>query len=151
MDGVIIERAQISDAQDIFGIECACFSDAWSLSAICSHLEGTHTRTFIARDGEGRALGYISTLLLPPEAEIYRVAALPEQRRRKIGSRLLEAFISDAEKEGCESLFLEVRESNTAAKGLYFSHGFSEVGQRKNYYKDPKEDALILAKNIERV
>ena len=150
-NGIFAERATLSDIKDIASIESACFEDAWSESAIGSHLESACTLTLVARDGEGHTLGYISASLLSPEAEIYRVATLPEHRRRRIGSLLLAAFIDTCEKEGCEHLFLEVRESNTAAKALYFSHGFCEIGRRKNYYKNPKEDALILAKDIERV
>ena len=150
-NGIFIERARLSDAQDIEKIEQSCFEDAWSLSAISSHLESDYTLTLVARDREGHALGYISASLLSPEAEIYRVATLSEHRRRGIGSLLLREFIAESERDSCEHLFLEVRASNTAAKALYFSHGFRETGLRKNYYKNPKEDALILAKDIERV
>ena len=150
-NGIFAEPATLSDVKDIAKIERVCFEDAWSEGAIGSHLESDYTLTLVVRDREGHALGYISASLLPPEAEIYRVATLPEHRRRKIGSLLLRAFISECEKVCCEHLFLEVRESNTAAKALYFSHGFRATGLRKNYYKNPKEDALILAKDIERV
>ena len=150
-NGIFTERAGLSDIKDVAAIERACFEDAWSESAIGSHLESDCTLTLVTRDGEGHILGYISASLLPPEAEIYRVATLPEYRRRGIGSLLLTAFIDTCEKADCEHLFLEVRASNTAAKALYFSHGFCEIGQRRNYYKNPKEDALILAKDIERV
>lgn len=147
---IFIESAVLSDAPAIAKAERACFDDAWSETAVLSHVQAKHTRTLVAKDEHGQLLGYISASLFAPEAEIYRVATMPTHRRCKIGSHLLRAFIDEAEKEGCESLFLEVRASNTAAKELYFSHGFVEIGQRKNYYNNPKEDALILQRKSER-
>ena len=147
---IFIDRAQLSDSPEIARIERSCFDDAWSEASVLSHLEAKHALTLVAKDEDGQLLGYISASLLAPEAEIYRVATLPMHRRCKIGSRLLRAFIEEAEKEGCETLFLEVRASNTAAKALYFSHGFRMLTQRKNYYKNPKEDALILQRESER-
>jgi ribosomal-protein-alanine N-acetyltransferase len=78
------------------------------------------------------------------EWEIENIAVLPEARRRGLGSRLLNEFLARVESDSETSVYLEVRESNRAALGLYQKWGFSEAGRRKKYYLNPQEDALIL-------
>ena len=78
------------------------------------------------------------------EAEILRIAVDPDKRRRHIGSELLEEMLDYGDNEGYISFFLEVRQSNAAARGLYEESGFELIGRRVDYYKDPVEDALIM-------
>jgi ribosomal-protein-alanine N-acetyltransferase len=84
--------------------------------------------------------------LIAPEAEIYRVAVRSDKRRRGIGYRLLDYAIKSERGHGLESVFLEVRESNVPARNLYRSYGFVEIGERKRYYHDPVESAIVMFK-----
>ena len=81
-----------------------------------------------------------------PEGEIYRIATKNEYRKRGIAYRLLDFALKTARGAGLESVFLEVRESNVAARNLYRAYGFSEIGVRKNYYKEPTENAVLMMK-----
>ena len=82
--------------------------------------------------------------------EIYRIAVLPDYRRRGVAYRLLSYALKTERGRGLECVFLEVREGNLAARGLYRSYGFSEYGKRKNYYKNPTEDAVVMVLNHEK-
>ena len=141
---VYISKTQTNELADIANAEQLCFSDAWSENALLSQLNSDYALTLTARNEGGNTLGYISGGITPPEAEIFRVATLPENRRCGVGREMLSAFISEAKALGCDRFFIEVRESNIPARALYRSFGFAETGKRKNYYKKPNEDAILL-------
>ena len=82
------------------------------------------------------------------QAHINNLAVRPELRGQGLGSQMLEAIVVEAQRLGAESLTLEVRRSNIAAQRLYLRAGFQEAGVRKNYYTQPVEDALILARSL---
>ena len=100
---------------------------------------------FSAVDGD-RLIAYVTGRIIAPEGEIYRVAVDPEYRQRGIGYRLLDYAMRTSRGDGLETTFLEVRVSNIAARNLYTAYGFREVSIRKNYYKNPTEDAVIMLK-----
>jgi ribosomal-protein-alanine N-acetyltransferase len=89
-------------------------------------------------------VGYVVAWVVADEAEIANLAVTQERRRSGIGRRLLEAAASEAEVAGARMVYLEVRESNAAARALYGSGGFTLVGRRSRYYRNPSEDALVL-------
>ncbi|HLJ86243.1 MAG TPA: ribosomal protein S18-alanine N-acetyltransferase [Candidatus Angelobacter sp.] len=91
-----------------------------------------------------RLLGFLAGRECAGDWEIENVAVLRTKRRRGLGSRLLCEFLNFARRRGCNSIFLEVRESNTAARALYEKWRFAESGRRKGYYQNPQEDALLL-------
>jgi len=76
--------------------------------------------------------------------EVLNLAVAPEFRRRGMGEALLEAGLAAFRRSRVDEVFLEVRESNTSARALYTRYGFRPVGQRSAYYRNPKEDALVL-------
>ena len=93
-------------------------------------------------------MGYIGIKAVIDEGYITNVAVIPEKRGQGIAKKLLsELFLKLSENAG-EIVRLEVRRSNENAKGLYKKMGFSEIAVRKNYYADPREDALIYEKNL---
>ena len=82
------------------------------------------------------------------EAEIANLAVADDERGQGVGAALLDAVLQAAEARGSASIYLEVRESNSVARRLYGSRGFSAVGRRRGYYRRPSEDALILSKSV---
>ena len=141
-----IRRSNPNDATAISDIEDICFPDAWERKDILSYITGEGGMCFTALE-DGRPIGYIIGRLIAPEAEIYRIAVHPDYRRRGVGYRLLSYALKTERGRGLECTFLEVREGNLAARSLYASYGFSEIGKRKNYYKDPTEDAVVMMMN----
>ncbi len=94
-------------------------------------------------------IGWCCIRYLAPEAELLKITILPRFRNSGYGSYLLAEAIERSRENGCRQLFLEVRQNNVEAQIFYRSKGFHQVGLRKNYYHDPQEDALILAKRFD--
>src|SRR5579864_2765392 len=87
-------------------------------------------------------LGFLIAHHLAPEWELENLVVAPEARRKGLGKRLLNALLRAARETKC-SVFLEVRESNVAARDLYESAGFKQTGRRPAYYTSPSEDAIL--------
>ena len=138
-----IRRALPADASEISLLESEIFSDPWSERDIVGTISTEGSMCFCAIS-DGKISAYIIGRLIPPEGEIYRIATAPEKRRRGIASRLLSYAVKTERGRGLECLFLEVREKNLPARELYKEHGFLEIGLRKNYYKDPTDNAVIM-------
>lgn len=143
MESIEIRMAEHGDLTALVALEAACFPDAWGREAILAQLSGNTGISLIAERG-GAAVGYLFGLCLPPEGELYRIATLPAVRRTGIGSEILQRFLDILDQRLTNVCFLEVRESNHAARALYERLGFSQVGRRRGYYKNPREDALVM-------
>ena len=139
----VVRTATDADLALLVSLEERSFAVPWREAALRGHLEAPHTLSLLLFDGDA-PVGYLLAGFLPPEGELYRVAVLPEARRRGYGRCLLETFFREAEKRDVYSRFLEVRESNEAAIALYRSVGFREIFLRENYYRDPTEAALVM-------
>jgi ribosomal-protein-alanine N-acetyltransferase len=129
-------------------LEKRCFSDPWSENSIRSELTGRLSLWVVALDGDTVA-GYIGSQSVLGESDMMNVAVAPEYRRRGIAQALILELIRRLSQQGNRSLMLEVRASNIPAITLYHKLGFAQVGRRPNYYRNPKEDALILRKEWE--
>ncbi len=138
-------KAGASDAPSIARAEEEIFSAPWTLRDVSDILVTEGGMCYVALDG-GRVIGYVLGRIIPPEGELYRVAVLPSYRRRGIGYRLLDFAVKSSKSRGLEILFLEVRRQNTAAKALYRAYGFRDVSVRKNYYRDPPDDAIVMVR-----
>ena len=144
-----IRKARPCDATAIAKAEIEIFSDPWSerdITAVISN-EGSMCYSAIK---DGKLVAYVIGRIIAPEGEIYRIATLPEFRQRGIAYRLLDYAVKTERGAGLESLFLEVREQNAPARALYTSYGFREVGFRKNYYKNPDDNAVIMLLSSEK-
>lgn len=101
-------------------------------------------RLVMAIEENSTILGFIVGRGAAGEWEIENIAVTGAARRRGLGSRLLGEFLHHIQSNGAAEIFLEVRESNHAARKLYEKWAFTEAGRRKAYYQDPEEDAIIL-------
>ena len=126
-------------------LEKMCFSDPWSEQSVASELDNILALWYVALDDD-RVVGYIGSQTVCGETDVMNIAVHPDYRRRGIGQILIEELIREISNLGSISLTLEVRASNAPALALYEKMGFAQVGLRKNYYRNPKEDALILRK-----
>ena len=108
-------------------------------------------RKFCVRVSEekGAVCGLVAFRMVSDEAEILNLAVNSKQRRQGIGSRLLETMIEACKAAGVNKIFLEVRESNGGARKFYSRMGFKEDGRRRQYYREPAEDALVLVRTVE--
>jgi ribosomal-protein-alanine N-acetyltransferase len=95
-------------------------------------------------EGDGRVTGFIIGRQMADEAEVLNVAVAPLVRRKGQGGALLKAALDEFRAHGASRVYLEVRESNLAARAFYTKHGFSQAGKRLNYYRKPEEAAIVL-------
>ena len=142
-----MEIVKMTDAHvaSIAEIEKLCFSDPWSERSIASELTNRLSLWLVALDGD-RVTGYIGSQSVLDGADMMNVAVHPDYRRQGIGKGLVEQLIAALQKTQVQFLMLEVRASNAPAIALYTQLGFAEVGRRKNYYRHPREDAIIMRK-----
>lgn len=146
---VALRRPTILDLDAVAAIERASFADPWSTSEFASVLEVEHTIFLVAEDRQGSGIaGYVIAMAVLDQAEILNVAVAPEHRGAGLGGGMLDAALLEVERRGAESVFLEVRVSNTPARALYSSRGFVEISRRKNYYRTPVEDALVMQRAV---
>jgi ribosomal-protein-alanine N-acetyltransferase len=148
---VTIRAARAADLLRIATIEQESFSDPWTYDALATAMALPHVRFLVAEEGggaAGRLLGYVVALVMGDEGEIADLAVDPVARRHGIGAMLLARMEDDVTRAGVRTLFLEVRESNGAALGLYGARGFQPVGRRRAYYRVPVEDALVLKREL---
>ena len=126
-------------------IECESFSAPWTDVSIKHEITDVNSICIVALENE-TVVGHAYMRQIFDEGHINNLAVKISQRRRGIGSMLVEGLISAAHKRGITALTLEVRVSNTAAISLYEKHGFKPEGLRKNYYTNPSEDGIVMWK-----
>ncbi len=125
-------------------LEKECFSEPWSAEAVSeSAAEGV--MFFVFEEG-GNIVGYAGLQTALDEGYITNVAVSQNHRRQGIGKALLDALDKKADNLLLSFISLEVRESNTAAIALYASCGYENAGVRKDFYRDPRENAIIMTK-----
>ncbi len=147
MTDVALRRAAPADLDAIVALEAAGFADgAWSAASVGGALADPHGLSLVAI-GEDGVVGVILGQVLFERAELLRVTVPPTLRRAGLGRRLLRAFAAACAEAGAEDLWLEVRESNAAARGLYESEGFALAHRRRGYYGG-EEDALLYLRAL---
>lgn len=128
-------------------LEKLCFRDPWSEKSVASELNNPLSLWLVALE-DGGVVGYVGSQTVMDETDMMNVAVHPDHRRKGIGQQLIDELVRRLEKQGSVSLTLEVRASNEPAKQMYEKLGFAIAGRRPNYYRNPKEDALILRKML---
>ena len=145
---MILETMHAAHVTQIAQLEKICFSDPWSERSIASELDNNLAFWLVAVEGETVA-GYIGSQTVMEETDMMNVAVHPDFRRQGIAEALVNGLVEHLKAMGSRCLTLEVRASNAPAIALYEKLGFTEIGRRKNYYRNPREDALILRKEWE--
>jgi ribosomal-protein-alanine N-acetyltransferase len=131
----------------VAALEKLCFADPWSENSVAAELEHDYSLWVVALE-EDTVVGYVGAQISFEEADMMNVAVHPDHRRKGIAESVIDALIAQLKERGCAGLSLEVRASNIPAITLYEKMGFTQVGLRRNYYRNPKEDALILRKTL---
>ena len=119
----------------------------WSLAAFTDTVEKDNYRYIVAEE-EGEILGYCGFIYVLDEAEIPNVCVKETARQQGVGTKIMQRLLEEAKQLGITVLYLEVRKSNTAARRLYESLGFTMNGIRKNFYERPTEDAVLMSKTL---
>ncbi len=140
---VVLRTASTRDLPGIAAIERASFDDAWTELMFVAHLR-QRTDTFVVAALDGRVVGYCIARCVADTGEVLNIAVDPTCRRSGLGAMLLDFALSHLAACAAREVWLEVRESNIAARALYASRGFAAAGRRKKYYQSPREDALVL-------
>ncbi len=147
IDDIRIEVMNETHLKDLALLEKQCFSVPWSEKALRSELEKENARFFVAIT-KNEVSGYIGANNVLGEVYIDNIAVFYNYRGFGIGESLLRHLIKVSEDENCNLVTLEVRVSNTPARNLYEKLGFQNIGVRKNFYEQPKEDAIIYTKYL---
>lgn len=142
-----VSSVKQEDLAGIAELERLCFSEPWSEESLALLL-GENAAGFIAGDAAGRLVGYVGLVTVLDEGQITNVATHPNFRRRGVGRALMTRLFEHCKERGIAYLSLEVRESNKGAIALYEGLGFQHVGGRKNFYRFPTEDALIMTREL---
>lgn len=142
-------RSEIVKAEHLSAIaeiERECFSEPWSEEALGLFVREGAFGVIVSYNGEIGS--YCTVLQALDEAQIINVATRSELRGRGLARATVERVIEECKKRNIVSVSLEVRRSNVAAISLYEALGFCVCGERRGFYKDPREDALIMIKEI---
>ena len=143
----MIVKMTASHVPQVAQLEAICFQDPWSERSVASELTNPLSLWLVAQQ-EGQVVGYIGSQSVCGESDMMNVAVHPDYRRRGIAEAMVNALVEQLIHGGNTCLTLEVRSSNEGAIALYEKLGFVQVGKRPGYYRNPREDALILRKTF---
>lgn len=136
------------NVDEVAALEQRCFPDPWSRNLFLSELENELSAWLVALDGDGHAAGYAGFHVLLDTGTVLNLAVRPDCRRQGIAKELLQTFLRFSRANQLSNVTLEVRASNHDAIALYGALGFRGVGRRRNYYEQPREDALIMTLDL---
>jgi ribosomal-protein-alanine N-acetyltransferase len=144
---VVIRPITEKDVEQVAFLEQQCFSHPWSQEGVLAELE-KENGCFVGAFYENRLVAYGSLVLTCGVGYINNIAVEKDHRQKGIGDALLTALEEFCVNQKAESITLEVRQSNTVAIGLYEKHDYLSVGLRRNFYRDPTEDGVIMTKTF---
>lgn len=132
---------------DVYIIETECFSHPWSKQSLEEELNN-ETSLFLVAKEENEVIGYIGMSIVIDEGYIFNVAVRESYRNKGVATALINELVTYGKKNNFSFITLEVRESNLPAISLYSKFGFIKAGERKNYYSNPKENAILMTKYL---
>ena len=140
-----IEKMTKEHLEAVYIIETECFSHPWSRESLESEIEN-ETSYFLTATENNEVVGYIGMSIVIDEGYIFNVAVSKNSRKKGVATALINELVTYGKKNNFSFITLEVRESNEPARSLYSKFGFIKVGERKDYYSDPKENAVLMTK-----
>ena len=143
----VFRKATKEDIERIALLEAETFPDAWSLSGLQETMEQNHAFITVA-EVDAEVVAYCIVYHVMDEAEIARIAVSKDSRRQRIGQGLLDYTCECCREKKLQRFLLDVRESNAGARAFYQQYGFAEEGMRKNFYENPKEDAVLMSMHL---
>jgi [ribosomal protein S18]-alanine N-acetyltransferase len=143
-DPISIRPMRVEDINGVLEIEQMSFPTPWPRDAYQHELRDNRLACYLVAREFHRLVGYAGMWVILDEAHVTTIAVDPLHRRRRIGERLLVALIDEAVRRGARWVTLEVRKSNLGAQSLYRKYGFKDIGVRKGYYSDNREDAIVM-------
>lgn len=143
---VFLRRARAADAAALAALERAVSPHPWSEALLLAELERPAPDEVLALEGRAGLEAYCACRLVLDEAHVMGLGVRPAARRRGLGRFLLSVVLARAARAGATRALLEVRSGNSAALSLYAQFGFVAIGRRKQYYTDPIDDAIVLAR-----
>jgi ribosomal-protein-alanine N-acetyltransferase len=146
----LLRPAIEADLSQVARIEKSSFADPWSEESF-RRLLGVSPAIFLVAlfPPDQDVAGYVVAFAVGEDGELLNVAVDPKFRGKGLAGQMLDAVLIELGARGVRTAFLEVRESNSAARALYGSRGFIEIGRRSKYYRRPVEDALVLRRTLE--
>jgi len=141
---VTLRPMTVEDIPRVLEIERASFRTPWPSDAYTHELKENRLAAYIVASADDRLVGYAGMWVILDEAHITTIAVEPALRGQRVGERLLVGLIDAAMERGARWMTLEVRKSNDTAQNLYHKYGFREIGTRKGYYSDNREDAIVM-------
>ena len=145
---VRIRPLTVARLDEVLAIERVSFSDPWSREMFRSELMvggGTYARL---AERDGALVGYLCAVLVADEAHVGNLAVDPSERRQGVAQLLLDDLVEAARSRGARRVTLEVRESNEYARKFYYKNDFIDIAIRKNYYRNPSEDAIVMLRTL---
>jgi ribosomal-protein-alanine N-acetyltransferase len=139
-----IKPMKLEDIGSVLEIEQMSFPTPWPRDAYYHELRENRLACYLVAREFHRIVGYAGMWVILDEAHVTTIAVDPLHRRRRIGERLVVALLDEAMKRGARWVTLEVRKSNLGAQTLYRKYGFKDIGIRKAYYSDNREDAIVM-------
>ncbi len=140
---LVFRAMEERDVHAVALLEAESFTSPWKPETFLTLLNRPGAEMLVLAEGD-QVVGYAVLWCIMDQGEIANIAIQPHRRGQRLGARLLKEALGVAAERGVKDLFLEVRESNAAARHLYRTRGFREIGRRKGYYDHPTEDALVL-------
>lgn len=144
---VVVRDMYLTDLDAIMGIEAHSFPTPWSRNAFQSELLENNFATYLVLDFHDRVVAYGGMWLILDESHITNVAVHPDFRGYHLGERMMHGLMDRARSMGALRMTLEVRRGNVVAQNLYKKLGFIQLGVRRGYYTDTREDAFIMWKD----
>lgn len=142
-----IEKMTSGHLDDVYIIETECFSHPWSKQSLEEEMNN-ETSLFLVAKEENEVIGYIGMSIVIDEGYIFNVAVRENHRNKGVATALINELVTYGKKNNFSFITLEVRESNLPAISLYSKFGFIKAGERKNYYSNPKENAILMTKYL---
>lgn len=150
-----IRELLIGDIPFVAEMEAKYSGNPWDETSLFTYFLRDDTLLLVADENDAvpddehfdpQVVGFIGLIFMPPESDILDITVLPEKRNHGIGEKLMTGLFARAKEKGVDTTYLEVRVSNAPARHLYQKLGFQETGLRKNYYTNPTEDAITMAR-----